>query len=275
MNGGNERMTRDLAAAFHRRVRAYENTAEMNDRIFEEFTAATWNDPLLAAHRRHVEAHQLGFGDAAFHAMWLSLLAAAVERFGWIDALEIGVFKGQVISLWSLLAQRRHLSVRVHAITPLAGQPLPSTRWWRSLLYRLSSRFRERVTTGDFYPQENYESIVRQHFCHHGLSFDDVRLVRGLSSAPEVQATVQGERFHVVYIDGDHTFNGVMGDIRAYAPKIALGGWLVMDDAAHDLPGTKFWKGYESVARACQSLPERGFANVLNVGHNRIFERRS
>jgi hypothetical protein len=46
-----------------------------------------------------------------------------------------------------------------------------------------------------------------------------------------------------------------------------------MDDAAYDQPGTTFWKGYETVARACHLLPALGFRNVLNVGHNRVFER--
>jgi alpha-D-ribose 1-methylphosphonate 5-triphosphate synthase subunit PhnG len=48
-----------------------------------------------------------------------------------------------------------------------------------------------------------------------------------------------------------------------------------MDDAAYGLPGTSFWKGYETVARACLRLPDLGFDNVLNVGHNRVFERRA
>lgn len=47
----------------------------------------------------------------------------------------------------------------------------------------------------------------------------------------------------------------------------------MIDDASYDLPGNGFWKGYESVARACRRLPGLGFKNVLNVGHNRIFER--
>jgi alpha-D-ribose 1-methylphosphonate 5-triphosphate synthase subunit PhnG len=66
-----------------------------------------------------------------------------------------------------------------------------------------------------------------------------------------------------------------MADIEHYAPKIIPGGWLVMDDAAYGLPGTSFWKGYETVARACLRLPDLGFDNVLNVGHNRVFERRA
>lgn len=266
-------MSADLSADFLARIKTYAPTAGQNDRLFAEFTAMTWADPDLARHRRHVEANQLGFGDAAFHTLWAELLAAAHARFGPIDVLEIGVFKGQVISLWALLAKVHHWPIRIHAITPLAGQPMPRFGWWRSLLFRLSRRFRERVKSGDFYAIEDYEAIVRAHFAAHGLDFDQVRLVRGFSTAGEVREAVRQDRFHVIYIDGDHTYAGASADIQHYAPKIVPGGWLVMDDAAFDQPGTTFWKGYETVARACQLLPALGFKNVINIGHNRVFER--
>ena len=266
-------MSPDRCADWIAHVRTYAPTAENNDRIFAEFTAMTWADPDLARHRRHVESNSLGFGDAAFHALWAELLAMANARFGAVDALEIGVYKGQVISLWAHLAKIHQWPVHIHAITPLAGQPLPRFGWWRSVLYRLSRRFRERVRSGDFYAAEDYETIVRAHFAHHGLNFDQVRLVRGFSTAPEVRQIVAHDRFHVIYIDGDHTYAGASADIQHYAPKVIPGGWLVMDDAAFDQPGTAFWKGYETVAHACHLLPAMGFKNVLNVGHNRVFER--
>lgn len=263
----------DLVGEFSRRLGAYTNTAECNDRTFADFTELTTSDPLLSGHRNYVEAQQLGFGDPAFHALWRGLLAVAHHRFVHVNALEIGVFKGQVISLWALLARHYGWPVSVHAISPLAGQPMPPLGFWRSLLYRLNPHFRERVDSGDFYPQADYLEIVRQHFAAHGLSFEKVRLVRGYSTAPEVRAAVANERFEILYIDGDHTYAGALADIEHYAPKIVPGGWLVMDDAAHGLPGTTFWKGYETVARACLRLPELGFTNVINVGHNRVFQR--
>lgn len=262
-----------LAQSFASHLASYQNTAETNDRIFAEFTAATAADPLLAQHRAHVEKHQLGFGDPAFHALWQELLAAAVDRFGTVDALEIGVFKGQVVSLWALLAETHGWNVRIHGITPFAGQPMPKAGWWRSLQSRLNPWFKERIQSGDFYPEDDYAEIVRRHFAHHQVSFDAVRWLKGFSNEQRILEAVKNDRFHVIYVDGGHTFEAAAADIDNFAPKVPVGGWIVMDDAAFDLPGTKFWKGYESVARACRKLPELGFKNVLNVGHNRVFQR--
>ena len=253
---------------------AYQNTAEHNDALHRQLTTATWDDPLLVAHRRHVEQAQLGFGDAAFHALWARLLDAAAEKFGDVRALEIGVFKGQVISLWSLLSRERNLRVQVSALSPLSGQPLPGhSRLVRWLRYRLDRRFRERIDNGDFYAAEDYEGIVRAHFTHHGLDFGQVRLHRGYSTNQSLLTQLRDETYHLVYVDGDHTLAGARHDFTTFGPKVVPGGWLVADDAGCDLPGSGFWKGHAAVSTAVQDLPALGFTNVLNVGHNRIYQR--
>lgn len=263
-----------FAPTFAELVAAYRNTAEQNDALHHQLTAATWDDPLLAAHRRHVEDGKLGFGDPAFHAMWARLLDAATQKFGEVRALEIGVFKGQVISLWSLLARERNLRVQVSAVSPLVGQPMPShgrlVRWLR---YRLDRKFRERMDNGDFYATEDYEQIIRTHFAHYGLDSAQVRFHCGYSTDPVLLAGLRDETYHVVYVDGDHTLAGARHDFATFGPKVVPGGWLVADDAGSDLPGSTFWKGHRAVSDAVQDLPTLGFTNVLNVGHNRIYQR--
>lgn len=251
----------------------YRNTAEHNDALHRSLTEATWADPVLAGHRRHVEEHKLGFGDAAFHSMWARLLEAAGVRFGPVQALEVGVFKGQVISLWSLLARTRGLPLTVSALTPLQGNPQPASRWLTALRLRLDRRFREQLENGNFYAAEDYEHTIRALFSQFGLDFAQVRLHRGFSTDPNVLAGLAEARFHLVYVDGDHTYEGARHDFRTFGPKVVPGGWLVADDASCGLPGTGFWKGHEAVSRAAAELPGLGFRNILNVGHNRVFER--
>jgi hypothetical protein len=260
---------------YESQVRAYRNTTEGNDAAFAAFTAATAADPLLAAHRAHVEANQLGFGEPAFHALWASLVSAASARFGRVRALEIGVFKGQVISLWSLLARELPADLEIHALTPLAGNPPPRPGLWQRLRYRLDANYREEVKTGNFYAEEDYEAIGRAHFARHGLSFDAVRLHRGYSTDPALLARLSAARYELIYVDGDHREAGARHDFATFGAKVVPGGWLVADDAGHDLPGETFWKGYPEVTTALSELAPLGFVNVLNVGHNRVFQRRS
>jgi len=254
-------------------VRTYRNTADHNDATFAAFNAATLAHPLLAAHRSHVERHQLGYGDPAFHALWACLLTEASARFGHVRALEIGVFKGQMISLWALLARECAFDVEIHAITPLEGNPAPAPSLWQRLRYRIDADYREQVKTGNFHPTANYEEIVRAHFAHHGLRFVDIRLHRGYSNDPALVAGLASSRFEIIYVDGDHREAGARFDFATYGAKVVPGGWLIADDASHDLPGTQFWKGFPQVTAALSELAPLGFVNVLNVGHNRVFQR--
>lgn len=254
-------------------VARYVNTAQHNDALHAHLTSITWADPVLARHRRHVEEHALGFGDPAFHAMWASLLLGAADRFGSVRALEIGIYKGQVISLWALLAKFHAIDVEVSALGPLTGQPMPRPTLWNRIRARISRQFREQLDNGNFYPDEDYSSILHRHFTEHDLDFQQVRLYRGYSTDAAVIEQLSGSSFHIVYVDGDHSHQGALHDFRTFAPLIPVGGWLIADDAGCDLPGSSFWKGHAAVSRAVRIMPELGFRNVLNVGHNRIFER--
>jgi hypothetical protein len=255
-------------------TKQYVSNAENNDRLFAQFTSATWADPLLARHRKHIEEHKLGFGDPAFHYLWRILLLEATVRFAKPRCLEIGVFKGQIISLWALLGRELSLPLELHAVTPLSGHPAPPETLWRKLRYRFSRSYREEVDNGNFYPTDDYEKCIRRLFVAFQLSWSDVRLWHGYSTDPKILAEMPGnEAFHLIYVDGDHTYEGATADIVNFAPRVAKGGWIVMDDAGCDLPGSGFWKGHPSVSQACHLLPTLGFRNILNIGHNRVFER--
>ena len=255
----------------------YQCTAEGNDRVYREFTALTDSVPFLKAHRDYVEANSLGMGFRAFHYMWLLVLDDLRRRFGAVSALEIGVFKGQVVSLWGMIGHEMGIPIRITALSPFAGNQ-PRLRIVRSLMRRFSRRYRERRQTGSLYYDDDYLDATRSIFERFAGPFDRVRIVKGLSTDPAIHRTVASETFQLVYIDGDHSYEAVASDIAGYAPLVAPGGYLVMDDASFYLPtvdnaATPFFKGYESVARACEAIPDLGFVNVLNVGHNRVYRR--
>jgi hypothetical protein len=266
-------MTQPISPSFDDLVLAYKNTAEHNDALFQQLNLLTWSDPILSAHRHHVENNELGYGDAAFHSMWLRLLYHAQTRFGRVRLLEIGVFKGQIISLWALIARKWNIDVEITAISPFAGRPLPRSRWVTWVRSRFDAKFRENLRNGNFYDVCDYESAVRGLFARFELDIKSIKLYRGYSTDAQIQSALADAMFHIVYVDGDHTFEGASQDFAVYGAKVMAGGWLIADDAGFFIPGTAFWKGHEAVSRAANILPEIGFRNIMNVGHNRIYER--
>jgi hypothetical protein len=263
-----------LADGLAGRVAQYRNTATHNDALHAEFTRLTDRVPALKQHRDWVEANRWGYGDRAFHYLWWLALDDLAARFGALRALEIGVFKGQTISLWALIARERGLDVAITAISPFAGNLRPQPRLIRSLRKRLDRRYRAARAAGNLHPVDDYLARNREIFAAFGLDFDRVRAIQGYSTDPAVIAQLEGERFHLVYIDGDHSFDVVSADIATYGPMVEPGGFLVMDDASCELPGEGFWKGVAEVSRAARAIPALGFDNPINVGHNRLYRRR-
>jgi len=67
-----------------------------------------------------------------------------------------------------------------------------------------------------------------------------IRYLEGSSTAPEiveeVRTLTKGKRVLVI-ADSDHEKNHVLGEIRAYAPMVHVGGYFVVEDALNDVMG--------------------------------------
>jgi hypothetical protein len=258
-------------------ISGYHNDLNGNNAIHGEFTLRTNQVPFLKEHRDYIQKNKLGFGDRAFHFMWYLLMTDLKQKRNAFKMIEIGVYKGQVISLWSLLAREMEIHPEIYAISPLKGNIATG----RIVNNRVVEKFRQWVVPGfkklqeegNAYPKEDYEEIIRSLFNQFKLSFDDIHMFRGYSNDETILASVRKESFDLIYVDGDHTYEGVLLDIRNFSGLLTKGGYLVMDDASWFLEGTKFWKGHKEVSRACEIIEGLGFRNVLNVGHNRIYEK--
>jgi hypothetical protein len=261
-----------LSDSLDRRIAEYQNTEHHNDALFAEFNQRTWRFPLLAQHRRHIEDNKLGFGEPAFHYLWW-LVLKKLKDSETRNLLEIGVFKGQVLTAWALIAQTLQCPFTVTGISPLEGHPLPESWWTRRVKILFSNSFRKQLQAGNFYPEDDYEQTIRRLMARFHLPPERLELIKGSSTDPAIAAKVAGRRFGLIYIDGDHAYDAVCTDIRNYAPLVAPAGFLAMDDAACFLPGKTFWKGRESVSKACETIPSLGFKNVINVGHVRLYQR--
>ena len=258
-------------------ISGYRPTAEHNDAVWKSFQQKTDTVPWLKAHRDWVEENSWGFGDRAFHYMWYLLLRDDVLNRTSPQLLEIGVYKGQVISLWALIAQHVGRPAAITGVSPFEGHQARFAG--NNLLHRcaqlISRRYREDVRSANFYADAGYRTAVQRIFDEFGLASANLTLLTGYSQDESVRVQLAGRCFELIYVDGGHRYEEVIQDLNSYAPLVGPGGYLVVDDASCDLPGTAFWKGHESVSRAVADWGAPGFVNVFNVGHNRVYRRSS
>ncbi|MBT0772485.1 class I SAM-dependent methyltransferase [Kineosporia sp. J2-2] len=84
------------------------------------------------------------------------------------------------------------------------------------------------------------ETVVRENLSLAGVDPKRMRLVKGFSEDPQVQAAVSDRQYGVIVIDGDHSATGVANDLR-FAEKVAApGGIVVLDDY-----GDRNWPGVQ------------------------------
>jgi hypothetical protein len=165
--------------------------------------------------------------------------------------------------------------VEITGVSPFKGSKprFADNRVLHRCAQLISRRYRKDVRSANLYEEVGYRVAVRRIFDEFGLQSANVNLLTGYSQDDSVRTQLAGRSFDMIYIDGGHRYEEVAQDLGFYAARVAPGGFLVVDDAACDLPGTAFWKGHESVSRAVADWGAPGFVNVLNIGHDRVYRR--
>ena len=77
------------------------------------------------------------------------------------------------------------------------------------------------------------------------LPGQDLELVRGDSHSPEVAARARawlaGEPLDALFIDGDHSYEGVKQDFEMYGPMVRPGGLIALHDIEYCEGVRRFW----------------------------------
>jgi hypothetical protein len=202
----------------------------------------------LKEHRLYFGEEQRGYGEDAFHAMWFWLF----QEFRFASFLEIGVYRGQTLSLAALLQKRLGIQGTIVGVSPFTpiGDAVSS--------YRVDLDYLEDTLT-------NFE-----HF-----DLPSPHLIRCLSTDEDAIAAMRSREWDCIYIDGGHDYEVVKADWDHAAANIARGGVIVMDDAAlytDFRPPFSPFKGHPGPSQVADEVgPE--FVEILRVGHNRAFMR--
>ena len=203
----------------------------------------------LRRHREFFSQDGRGFGEDAFHVMWYLLHREFVLR----HFLEIGVYRGQVLSLVSLLQQTDGTNGIVAGISPFrpAGDAV--------------SRYREDI---------DYFEDTRSNF--RAFSLPEPELLTAYSTDGQSLEMIRSRSWDCVYIDGNHDYEVAAIDWFHSAEAVKTGGLVVLDDSALT---TKFrpprfaTKGHPGPSGVAASIDRERFKEILQVGHNRVFQK--
>tara|TARA_R110000868_G_scaffold172996_1_gene409013 strand:- start:506 stop:1264 length:759 start_codon:yes stop_codon:yes gene_type:complete len=230
----------------------WKDDANVNNIVYQDFLNKTNSYDFLAKHVEVVHRYNLGYGEPAFRYLWL-LLFNQIPNDG--KFLEIGVFKGSILALSQLCAQKSDKVIECYGITPLSP-------------------------VGDKYSQyanDDYDYSIAFLYHQLGLNLDHTNIIQGLSTDSLVKkAALANGPYDVVYIDGGHDYETVLNDIELSDSLLKPNGFLVLDDASSDLqfftthPG---FPGHADVARAVRDdLSKRtNYRHLFACGHNRVW----
>jgi hypothetical protein len=209
--------------------------------IHETFAEYVKNDPILNEHRSWVRSNVFGFGEDSFHWLWKLITDEMPEN---VSFCEVGVFRAQIVSLIKLLRK----DAKVFGVTPMDN----SGGMWDS----------------------DYEADIKR--IHEQFNLPMPHIFKGSSLDLKIIDTVRNFLFDVVYVDGDHTYNGASSDIDNYSKTVKLGGYLVIDDCNNEMNMPfGYFQGISEVTEAKQSwlATNPPFEFVCSVVHISVFKR--
>lgn len=204
----------------------------------------------IKKHRFYFRSEKRGYGEDAFHAMWEFLIKTYKPK----SILEIGVYRGQTLSLFNLICIKEKIKSEIFGITPLNDSD-------------------DSVSN---YLKIDYVVDINEHFKHFNL--EKPNILKALSTDQKAINFINSKKWDLVYIDGSHEYDVVKADIVNVVSNLAKGGLLVLDDSSlfEDFEDDKFtfpvFKGHPGPSRAFQEIMSEGnLSYLIGVGHNNIF----
>ena len=208
--------------------------------------------PEIRSHRAYFSENQRGFGEDAFHVLWSIL----IDRFKPVNFLEIGVYRGQVLSLVALLQRNHGIEGNNTGIGPF-------------------ERVGDSASVTDYGYCPDWLADIQTNISHFGLP--QPNLVKAFSTDQNAINAINSTVWDMIYIDGNHDYEVVLEDWKNCTPNVKIGGVIILDDSGLDsgFRHPRFASGgFPGPSRIANSVKEGGqFKETLQVGHNRAFQR--
>lgn len=203
----------------------------------------------LRQHRAYFSRKRRGFGEDAMHVEWFLLFRELMPA----SFLEIGVYRGQVLSLAAMLAGINGAPCFVQGISPFSPAGDSVSVYSNNL---------------------DYLEDTLEHFRH--FSLPPPSLLKAFSTDAEAVTVIQSRTWDLIYIDGNHDYPVARQDWEVCSKQIRVGGVIVLDDAGLDSgfrPPIFAFGGHPGPSRLAREIDPKQFREILQVGHNRAFQR--
>ena len=207
----------------------------------------------LVKHRLYFSKEKRGFGEDAFHSMWFYLF----KLYKPINILEIGVYRGQTLTLFTVLSKLNKVDSNIFGLTPLddSGDSVSD------------------------YIKINYEMDIIENF--HYFGFENPKIINTRSESSEGTKFIKSRNWDLVYVDGSHEYDDVKFDVNRVIKNLNHNGLLVIDDSSlftdfNNVDFEKFrvkaFKGHEGPSKIFNELLENNSLRfIIGVGHNNVF----
>ena len=203
-------------------------------------------------HRAYFKTKRRGFGEDAFHSMWYLLFRQFKPKL----TLEIGVYRGQVISLWGLISKILDLKIEIYGISPFtsAGDKVSS--------------YLDKVD----YMEDTLKNIKF-------FKLKKPILIKGYSTDKKMISFIASKKWDLIYIDGGHDYETVLSDYLVSKRSLVKNGILILDDSSlySDFTPPPFaFKGHPGPSKVVTelALKSKQLRFLGAVGHNNIFVKK-
>jgi predicted O-methyltransferase YrrM len=150
----------------------------------------------------------------------LRALLALLERERPKTVVEIGSYSGGSLFLWSRVAASDATLVAVDVTDRILRGRSP-----RAYFCRAFQQPSQKLTT--LFGRDSHDPVTRR----------------------EVERALRGKKIDFLFIDGDHTYEGVAADFELYVDLVREGGLIAFHDIVHEMtPGfievARFWRDF-------------------------------
>ncbi len=203
----------------------------------------------LREHRSYFTSERRGFGEDAFHVMWYFLF----REFRPKNFVEIGVYRGQTLSLATLLSRMNNFPTEIIGISPFSGADDSMCKYLKSVDY-----YKDTLANFDRF------------------KLPAPQLLRAFSTDPEAERFISSKQWEMVYIDGNHDYEIVKRDWENCSTNLKAGGIIVIDDSGLTTsfrPPVFATGGFPGPSKLAQEIDRKHFRELVQVGHNRVFQK--